>query len=121
MCHRAVRFLLRWERSSSLPGPALRFAPLDGAMADRLRTAGTLPPERDAVVFVADGEATTAEAAIRSALRAVGRPSLAALLGLWPAPLRRWGYRTVAANRTHWFGRTEAACPLPDDSQRFLL
>ena len=121
LCHRAVRLLLRWERPGYRPGPALRFAPLDGAMADRLRNEGTLPPERDAVVFVADGEANAAEAAVRSALRAVGRPGLAALLGLWPAPLRRWGYRTVAANRTRWFGRTEAACPLPSDSQRFLL
>ena len=121
LCHRAVRLLLRWERPGSRPGPALRFAPLDGALADRLRAAGTLPPELDAVVFVADGEATTAEAAVRSALRAVGRPGLAALLGLWPAPFRRWGYRTAAANRTRWFGRTEAACPLPEDSQRFLL
>ena len=121
LCHRAVRLLLRWERPGSRPGRALRFAPLDGAMAGRLRATGTLPPEQDAVVFVADGEATTAEAAVRSALRAVGRPGLAALLGLWPAPLRRWGYRTMAANRTRWFGRTEAACPLPEDSQRFLL
>lgn len=121
LCHRAVRLLLRWERPGSRPGRALRFAPLDGAMAGRLRATGTLPPERDAVVFVADGEATTAEAAVRSALRAVGRPGLAALLGLWPAPLRRWGYRTVATHRTRWFGRTEAACPLPEDSQRFLL
>ena len=121
LCHRAVRLLLRWERPGSRPGPALRFAPLDGAMADRLRVGGTLPPERDAVVFVSDGEATAAEAAIRSALRAVGRPGLAALLGFWPAPLRRWGYRTMAAHRTRWFGRAEAACPLPEDSQRFLL
>ena len=121
LCHRAVRLLLRWERAASLPGPALRFASLDGALADRLRASGALSPERDAVVFVAGGEATRAEAAIRCALRAVGRPGLAALLGLWPAPLRRWGYRTVATNRTRWFGRTEAACPLPNDSQRFLL
>ena len=121
LCHRAVRLLLRWERPGSRPGPALRFGPIDGPMADRLRTAGTLPAERDAVVFVADGEATTAEAAIRSALCAVGRPGFAALLGLWPAPIRRWGYRIVAANRTRWYGRTEAACPLPEDSQRFLL
>ena len=121
LCHRAVRLLLRWERPGSRPGRALRFAPLDGAMAGRLRATGTLPPERDAVVFVADGEATTAEAAVRSALRAVGRPGLAALLGLWPAPLRHWGYRTMATHRTRWFGRTEAACPLPEDSQRFLL
>ena len=121
LCHRAVRLLLRWERPGSRPGRALRFAPLAGAMAGRLRATGTLPPDRDAVVFVADGEATTTEAAVRSALRAVGRPGLAALLGLWPAPLRRWGYRTMAANRTRWFGRTEAACPLPEDSQRFLL
>ena len=80
---------------------------------------GTLP--QNGTWPVADGEATTAEAAVRSALRAVGRPGLAAFLGLWSAPLRRWGYRTVAANRTRWFGRTEAACPLPEDSQRFLL
>ena len=119
LCHRAVRFLLRWERSSSLPGPALRFAPLDGAMADRLRTAGTLPPERDAVVFVADGEAKAGAPSLRPARRRP--PGAAAFLGLWPAPLRRWGYRTMAANRTRWFGRTEAACPLPEDSQRFLL
>ena len=121
LCHRAVRLLLRWERPGSRPGPALRFAPLDGTMANRLRAGGTLPQERNAVVFLAGGEATTAEAAVRAALRAVGRPSLATLLGLWPAPLRRWGYRTVAAKRTHWFGRTKTACPLPEDSQRFLL
>lgn len=121
LCHRAVRLLLRWERPGSLPGSVLRFATLDGTLADCLRADGTLPLERDAVTFVADGDVTQAEAAIRSALRAVGRPGLAAFLGLWPTPLRHWGYRTVAANRTRWFGRTEAACPLPKDSQRFLL
>ena len=34
LCHRAVRLLLQLERPGSRPGPALRFAPLDGTIAD---------------------------------------------------------------------------------------
>lgn len=118
LCHGAVRQVLRWERPGD--GALLKFAPLEGSTATDLRGTGRLPASLDAVVLLDGADGLRGEEALGRTLELIGRPGWATLFRLWPAFLRRWGYRVVARHRTRWFGRTGHDCPLPADPARML-
>jgi predicted DCC family thiol-disulfide oxidoreductase YuxK len=111
LCHRAVKFVLRHDRS----GQAFRFAPLQGetfrARVAAERRAG-LP---DSVVLrTRDGELLVRSAAFLHILRRLGGGwrALAALLGVIPRGMRDIVYDFVARIRYRVFGKREDLCPI---------
>ncbi|MGB0638033.1 MAG: thiol-disulfide oxidoreductase DCC family protein [Myxococcota bacterium] len=119
MCHRAVQFLLRRDRT----GQKFRYAPLQGETAQSIL--GTIEELPDSMVVQDEqGKLHVQGDATRTICRALGGIWLlpAVLLGMTPRPLRNWMYDLVAARRYRWFGKKEEACPLllPEERERFL-
>jgi predicted DCC family thiol-disulfide oxidoreductase YuxK len=123
LCDGAVRWLIRHDRRA-----ALAFAPLEGAVAARVRLRHPeLPPGDETFVLVESPEAPAERVRVRSdaALAALARLGggwrLAAGLRVVPRFVRDAVYRWVARNRTRWFGRLEACrVPTPEERARFL-
>lgn len=120
-CARSVRFVLAREPAARAAAPdALRFATLQGAHGDAVRSRHPWLAGVDSVVWV-EGERVLvrAEAALRvlaylggawAALAAVGR--------LVPRVLRDGAYDLVARVRYRLAGRVAAECALPAPAQR---
>ena len=110
LCHRAVRFVLKHDRS----GTAFRFAPLQGetfqAMVPVDRRAG-LPDS--IVVQAGDGALLVRSDAVVHILRRLpeGWKTLAAILAVVSRPLRDLAYDFVARIRYRVFGRRDDLCP----------
>jgi predicted DCC family thiol-disulfide oxidoreductase YuxK len=111
LCHRAVKFVLKHDRT----GEAFRFAPLQG------ETFGALVPaaEREAlpdsiVVRTTEGALLLRSAAFLHILRRLGWGwrVLAAILAVVPRALRDAAYDFVARVRYRIFGRRDDVCPL---------
>ena len=123
LCHGAVRFLLRRDHHG-----ALRFAPLQGALAQTLLARHQIPADANTAVLVLDA-GTPAESihlhsgAILQSLRLYGGgwAGCARLLLRTPCGPRDGLYRTVAALRRRLFG-AYAVCPTPppEFADRFL-
>jgi predicted DCC family thiol-disulfide oxidoreductase YuxK len=123
MCDAAVRWLLARDRRG-----ALRFAPLEGAVAAAVRSRHPgLPPIDETMVLVEAPESPDERVRVRSdAALAI----LARLGGLWrattvfrlvPPVVRDLLYRFVARRRLAWFGRLDACrIPTPAERARFL-
>lgn len=125
LCNRLVRALLRLDRRG-----VLHFAPLQGATAQGyLRRHGLPTEDFDTLIFVPEWtRAEFPEHRVRTAgaigaLRAAGGPGnfLAALLAIFPAPVRDAGYRVVGRLRYRLFGPWRPR-PLPrlEWAARFL-
>lgn len=122
LCRRVVERLLRCDRRG-----VLRFAPLQGSAAQAyLREHGLPSGNFSTLVFVPDWPGGGAIHLLRTdgviaALRATGRPGLAALLATVPRGLRDTGYKLVAQWRHRIFGPGQA-CPRrpPEWATRFL-
>lgn len=120
LCHRAVKFVLKHDRS----GTAFRFAPLQGATFQ-----SRVPPEKRAtlpdsvVVLTSRGQLLIRSNAFLHILRRLGGGwgFLAALLSVIPRPLRDAVYNIVARIRYRIFGRQDDLCPIvpPDLRARF--
>jgi predicted DCC family thiol-disulfide oxidoreductase YuxK len=123
LCDGAVRWLIRHDRRA-----ALRFAPLEGAVAAAVRQRHPdLPAGDETFVLVESPEGTgervrvRSDAALAALVRLGGAWRLAAALRVVPRPLRDVVYRWVARNRTRWFGRLDACrIPSPGERERFL-
>jgi predicted DCC family thiol-disulfide oxidoreductase YuxK len=111
LCHRAVKFVLRHDRSGEL----FRFAPLQGetflARVAAERRAG-LPDS--VVVLTRDGELLVRSDASLHILRRLGGGwrALAAVLGVIPRVLRDLVYDFVARIRYRVFGKRDDLCPI---------
>jgi predicted DCC family thiol-disulfide oxidoreductase YuxK len=111
LCHRAVKFVLRHDRS----GHAFRFAPLQGETF-QLR----VPPERrtglpdSVVVLTSDGDLLTRSDAFLHIFQKLGGgwSTLAGILGVIPRSLRDAVYDTVARIRYRVFGTRDELCPI---------
>jgi len=120
LCHRAVKFVLKHDRS----GAAFRFAPLQGETF-----AARVPVERrvgfpdSIVVETAEGALLVRSAAFIHILRRLGGTwrILAAILAVIPRPLRDVAYDFIARIRYSLFGRREDLCPIipPELRARF--
>jgi predicted DCC family thiol-disulfide oxidoreductase YuxK len=111
LCHRAVKFVLKHDRS----GRAFRFAPLQGETFQArvgVERRGGLPDS--VVVLTRDGELLVRSAAFLHILRRLGRGwgVLAAVLSVIPRGLRDWVYDFVARIRYRVFGRRDDLCPI---------
>lgn len=118
LCHRAVRFLIRWERK-----PLLYFASLQSELGKGICKKYALPDDLDAMVLLEPGRISTGADAAVALTRYLNYPPRALGIGIClPRFLREAGYRFIARRRIRWFGQAKNACPLPDPDQsaRFL-
>jgi predicted DCC family thiol-disulfide oxidoreductase YuxK len=117
LCSRAVRFLVARDRHR-----ALRYAPLQGETAARLRAQHpAIPQTLESVVLVEDGRVYLRSKALLRTARHLTAPWRWAWHLRWlPAPLLDLGYRLVARVRYRVWGRTDA-CTLPAPDQRALF
>jgi predicted DCC family thiol-disulfide oxidoreductase YuxK len=117
-CARSVRWILAHERD-----PAIRFAPLQGATAARLRRCyPRIPAAIASVVYVADGRAHLRSKAMLHAARHLRAPWCWGHALRWmPGFVFDLGYRLLAAVRYRIWGHADA-CQLvtPEQRSRFL-
>jgi predicted DCC family thiol-disulfide oxidoreductase YuxK len=121
-CNGAVDWLMRRD-----PAGRLRFAPLQGETAARLRARHPeIPTELDTIVFVEtvagrERVALRSEAVLRACAAIEGAPRWTRWLALVPRPLADLGYRLFARVRYRIFGRLDACrVPLPGERSRIL-
>jgi predicted DCC family thiol-disulfide oxidoreductase YuxK len=120
LCHRAVKFVLRHDRS----GNTFRFAPLQGPTFQ-----ARVPAERRSglpdsiVVLTAQGSLLVRSNAFLHILRRLGGgwKVLAGVLAVIPRPVRDAVYDFIARIRFRIFGMRQEWCPVaaPDLRARF--
>jgi predicted DCC family thiol-disulfide oxidoreductase YuxK len=111
LCHRAVKFVLKHDRS----GRAFRFAPLQGeTFAARVAAERRVGLPDSVVVLTSDGAILVRSAAFLYVLRRLGGGwvVLASVLGVIPRGLRDFVYDLVARVRYRVFGRQDDVCPI---------
>lgn len=121
LCNRAIRILLRADKTGSL----FRFAPIGGptfqrAVSDSMAP-GSIP---DSIVVIPEPGRILArsDALIHVFRRLEGSWRLvAAFLSVVPRPLRDFAYDIVARSRYRLFGRLDNSCPAipPEWASRF--
>lgn len=117
LCSRTVQWLMARDRHA-----ALRFAPLQGETAARLRAEHPdIPDSLDTVVYVAEGRVFVRSKAFLHMARHLGRPWRWTYALRWlPALPLDLAYRLVARVRYRVWGRYET-CRLPTTSERDRL
>ena len=120
LCHRAVQFVLKQDRS----GAAFRFAPLQGpTFQSRVAPERRLGLPDSVVVLTSDDRLLVRSNAFIHILRRLGGGWrwLAGVLGVIPRPLRDAVYDIVARVRYRVFGKRDDLCPLlpPELRARF--
>ena len=111
LCHRAVKFVLRHDRS----GRAFRFAPLQGeTFLGRVAAERRVGLPDSVVVLTREGELRVRSAAFLHVFRRLGGGwrVLAAVLSVVPRGLRDFAYDFVARIRYRVFGKREELCPI---------
>jgi predicted DCC family thiol-disulfide oxidoreductase YuxK len=111
LCHWAVKFVLKHDRS----GEPFRFAPLQGPTFE-----ARVPVERRAglpdsiVVLTHDGRLLSRSGALLHILRRLGSgwAVLASVLSVIPRGLLDVGYNLIARIRHRVFGRRDDVCPI---------
>jgi len=120
LCHRAVKFVLKHDRS----GNAFRFAPLQGSTFQ----SRVFPEQRaalpDSIVVLTDtGSLLVRSDAFVHILRRLGGgwSFLASLIDVIPRSLRDVAYDFIARVRYRVFGKRDDLCPIvpPDLRARF--
>ncbi len=122
-CDRSVQWLLDHDRDK-----VLRFAPLDGPTARRVRQRHPrMPLDLDSIVFVETDPRGRervywySRAVLRICRRLPGPWSLLGVFSLLPGVLTDLAYRGFARVRYRIFGRLEQCrIPAPDERARFL-
>jgi len=111
LCHRAVKFVLKHDRSGKL----FRFAPLHGPTFQ-----AQITPERRAglpdsiVVLTGEGPLLVRSDAFLHILRRLGGgwKFWAEVLAVVPRPVRDFGYDSIARIRYQVFGTQDDWCPV---------
>ena len=110
LCHRFVLFVLKHEEE-----PLFQFAPLQGetflnhfndTQASEFPDSLILLTEKGEVLMLSDA------AVFAMKTLSPGWKRLGHLIGVFPKPIRDFGYRCVAAVRRKLFKKPEDACPL---------
>jgi predicted DCC family thiol-disulfide oxidoreductase YuxK len=114
LCAAAVQWVLDHEAS-----PTLRFAPLQGETAARLRAAyPNIPDDIDTIVYVDGGRAYLRTRALLRVSRHLRAPWRWGFHLRWmPAVVLDLGYRLVARVRYRIWGKLDA-CRLPTPAER---
>ena len=111
LCHRAVRFVLKHDRS----GNAFRFAPLQGQTFLLRVPSKQIPDLPDSfMVLTREGKLLMRSDASVYVMRRLGGgwKVLANILGVIPRGLRDAAYDFVAGIRYRVFGRQDDLCPI---------
>ncbi len=119
LCDRLVQFLVRVDRKRML-----RYAPLQGETAARIRAIyKEIPEDLDSVVFV-DGEPPRVHLRSRAILgcaKYLGWPWRALTLFRWvPSPIADAIYNRIAQSRYRIFGKHDV-CRIPSAEERPLF
>jgi predicted DCC family thiol-disulfide oxidoreductase YuxK len=121
-CDAAVRWLLRRD-----PEGRLRFAPLQGETAARLRARQPgIPEGLGTLVYVVESDGgervyLRSEAVFRACAAISGSPRWVGILASLPRSLTDFGYRLIAGLRYRVFGRLDACrIPTPHERERML-
>jgi predicted DCC family thiol-disulfide oxidoreductase YuxK len=117
LCHRAVRFVLAFDRA----GEVFRFAPLFGrTFLEQVPEAERAGLPDSLVLRTQDGRLLTKSAAVLHLLRRLGGfwRLVAAFGGVVPRVLRDALYDLVARVRLKLFARPDDVCPLVPKEQR---
>jgi predicted DCC family thiol-disulfide oxidoreductase YuxK len=121
-CDASVRWLLRHD-----PEGRLRFAPLQGETAARLRARQPgIPEGLGTLVYVVESDGgerifLRSEAVFRACAAISGTPRWVGVVASFPRALTDLGYRLVALLRYRVFGRLDACrIPGPDERERML-
>jgi predicted DCC family thiol-disulfide oxidoreductase YuxK len=114
LCHRSVKWILRNEHDHEL-----RFAPLQGTTAARLRLEHPeIPSFVESVVLVENGRVSLRTKALMAVARHLRAPwRWLYRLRFLPASLLDLGYRALAAVRYRIWGRAQV-CDVPAPAQR---
>jgi predicted DCC family thiol-disulfide oxidoreductase YuxK len=120
LCHRAVKFVLKHDRS----GTAFRFAPLQGeTFQARVAAAERAGLPDSIVVLTREGKLLVRSDAFLHILRRIGGgwKILGAVLAVIPRAVRDAVYDFVARIRYRVFGRRDDVCPVaaPELRARF--
>ena len=123
LCDRSVRWLLDHDDDR-----VLRYAPLQGEAAGRLRQCwpGVFPEKMDSIVYVdttgPEAQILTRSRALLAILAALGPRTRRFRILRWiPRPLLDLGYRFIAAVRYRIFGKyDECRIPAPEERDLFL-
>lgn len=121
LCHRFVSFVLDNE-----PEPFFQFAPLQGDTFKESFTKEEIDAFPDSLILkTTEGETLILSDAAVYAMKTLspGWRRVGEFIGVFPMPLRDFGYRCVAAVRRKIFKKPDSACPLvaPELRQRFLM
>jgi predicted DCC family thiol-disulfide oxidoreductase YuxK len=111
LCHRAVKFVLRHDRS----GNAFRFAPLQGETFQARVAAGERAGLPDSIVVLTrEGKLLVRSDAFLHILQRLGGrwKTLEDVLGVIPRVLRDAVYDFIARIRYRVFGRRDDVCPV---------
>lgn len=116
-CNRMVNFTIRHDKKARL-----RFAPLQSAAGEALRSEYGVSPSADTIVFIDKGKAYTyASAGIRVCRYLSWPVKLLYALIIVPRFITQPVYKWIARNRYKWFGKTDSCMiPTPDVRSRFL-
>jgi len=117
LCNASVHFVLKRDRHKHF-----RFAPLQGATAQRLLGATPDDPLKSVVLWERGSTYRRSTAVTRILFQLGGVwPVFGLLLWLIPRPVRDLGYEVIARNRYRWFGQYDACrLPSPTERQQFL-
>ena len=123
LCNRSIQWLVSKDDRR-----VLRYAPLQGDTANRLRQSwpDSFPEVHDTVLFVdtsgEDVRILVRSRAVLAILRAIGRaPTTTRLLSWIPAPVLDLGYRALSVVRYRLFGQfDECRVPTPEERDLFL-
>ncbi|MGD1978666.1 MAG: DUF393 domain-containing protein [Akkermansiaceae bacterium] len=109
LCQASLKWLNRLDARDRL-----LFAPLQGTLAKEKEIDQSI----DSMAYLEDGEVWRSSEAVRRVCFAAGGAGwlLWAILTIIPKPVREFGYRLVAANRTRLF--TNGSCGFPEEGMR---
>lgn len=118
LCSRSVRFLIKRDRDR-----VLRFAPLQGETAARMRERfPQIPATLESVVFIEDDRVHLRSKAFLHVSRYLTRPWRWGWYFRWmPGFLLDLGYRLIARFRYRIWGKSDTCeLPAPEERARFL-
>ena len=116
LCHRFVLFVLTHEK-----GVVIQFAPLQGETFKEQFTEKQAVEFPDSLILLTEaGDVLMLSDAAVYAMKTLspGWRRVGKFVGLFPKPIRDFGYRFVAAIRKNIFKKPDNVCPLVPDELR---
>jgi predicted DCC family thiol-disulfide oxidoreductase YuxK len=110
LCHRFVLFVLKHEEED-----LFQFAPLQGETFRKHFTESQAEKFPDSLILLTEsGDVLTLSDAAVYAMKTLspGWRRVGTVMGVFPKPIRDFGYRCVAAVRKKIFKKPEGVCPL---------